>query len=483
MYKFPVLMKIISLFLVPVFLFFGCLSVRGQSRTVNLPDTEKIAGLSKFWSEATYNFAYFDKTHVNWDSAYHAFIPQVLATKTTYDYYRTLERFCALLKDGHTNINAPWSLYAYSTYVPLRFVLIDRKPYVVRVLKGLSDSVPIGSELLTVNNQPIQSYLTTEIIPYISASAEQQKWNTALTNLWSATTDTSTVYPMTFRTPAGKVISFNSRLFSQRERDGSQWLLGDGSSPAKSQLSRLTMLPGDIAHVELNSFGREKIVDEFKAMMPQLQTAKGIILDIRQNGGGSTGIGAEILKYFTDEKKLVGSVWRTREHRAAFKAWGDYYATQKLDSAEAKSDFYQRALKTAKGDFWYKGDTMTFDNSIREPRLRAPVVVLAGNNTGSAAEDFLIIIRQLKTTRIPIIGEPSTGSTGQPMSFSMPGGGSARICTKRDTYADGTDFVGVGVIPDVLVAPTVQSLISGKDVVLDKAVSVLSTSQPIVKKK
>lgn len=69
------------------------------------------------------------------------------------------------------------------------------------------------------------------------------------------------------------------------------------------------------------------------------------------------------------------------------------------------------------------------------------------------------------------------------MSFSLPGGGSARICTKRDTYADGTDFVGVGVIPDVLVAPTVQSLISGKDVVLEKAVAVLSTSRSIIKKK
>lgn len=476
-------MKTNSLFLLPVLLCMSWLSVRAQNRTANLSDTDKIAGLSKFWSEASYNFAYFDKTRINWDSAYHAFIPQVLATKTTYDYYRTLERFCALLKDGHTNINAPWSLFTYSTYVPFRFVLIDKKPYVARVLKGLSDSVPIGSELLTVNNQPIQSYLTTEVIPYISASTEHETWNTALMNVWSATTDTSTVYPMTFRTPAGNVMSFNARLFSQRERDGSQWLLGDGSSPAKSQLSRLTMLPGDIAHVELNSFGREKIVDEFKAMLPQLYAAKGIVLDVRQNGGGSTGIGAEILKYFTDEKKLVGSVWRTREHRAAFKAWGDYYATQKLDSTEAKSDFYQRALKTAKGDFWYKGDTMTFDNSVQEPRLRAPVVVLAGNSTGSAAEDFLIIIRQLKSTRIPIVGEPSTGSTGQPMSFSLPGGGSARICTKRDTYADGTDFVGVGVIPDVLVAPTVQSLISGKDVVLEKAVAVLSTSRSIIKKK
>ena len=457
--------------------------LRAQDRSANLPDADKIAGLSTFWSEASYNFAYFDKAHVNWDSAYRAFIPQVLTTKNTYDYYRTLERFCALLKDGHTNVNAPWSLYGYSTYVPFRMVMIDQKPCVTRVLKGLSDHVPIGSELLTVRGQPVRQYLDTEVLPYISASTEQQKWNDAMSRFWSATTDTTTVYPMTFRTPKGQIISFNSRLFSQRERDGSQWLLGDGSTVAKSQLSRLTMLPGGIAHVELNSFGEDKIVEEFKAMLSQLQTAKGIVLDVRQNGGGNTGIGVEILKYFTSEKKLTGSVWRTREHRAAFKAWGTYYAREKYDSSRAKSDFYQRALKTAKGDFWYKGDTMTFDNTIKEPKLDMPVVVLAGTNTASAAEDFLILIRQLKTICIPIIGEPSMGTTGQPMPFDLPGGGSARICTKRDTYADGTDFVGVGVKPDIDVKPTVQSIMSGKDAVLERAAAMLSAKPTMTTKK
>ena len=471
-----------------IFLFillFGLVTqpLRAQNRSANLSDAEKIAGLSKFWSEASYNFAYFDKVKINWDSAYQAFIPQVLMTKTTYDYYRTLERFCALLKDGHTNVNAPWSLYGYSTYVPFRMVMIDQKPYVTRVLKGLSDTVPIGSELLMVKEQPVRQYLDTEVVPYISASTQQQKWDNALRSFWSATSDTTTVYPMTFRTPKGQVISFSSRLFSQRERDGSQWLLGDGSSPAKSQLSRLTMLPGGIAHVELNSFGEDKIVAEFKAMLPQLQTAKGIILDVRQNGGGDTGIGAEILKYFTNEKQLTGSVWRTREHRASFKAWGTYYAREKYDSTQAGNDSYQRALKTAKGDFWYSGNAMTFDNNVNESKLLMPVVVLAGTNTASAAEDFLIIIRQLKTTRIPIIGEPSMGTTGQPLPFDLPGGGSARVCTKRDTYADGTDFVGIGVKPDIEVKPTVQSIMSGKDIALERAVATLAAKPTVATKK
>lgn len=479
--KFTNTPKFLSLFFLMVLL--TAQGINAQDRTSNLSDTDKIAGLSTFWSEVKYNFAYFENTKINWDSAYKAYIPQVLATRTTYDYYRVLERFCALLKDGHTDINPPWSLYGYSTYVPHRFILIDQKPYVSRVLKGLSDAVPIGSELLTVNGQPVRQFLDKEVLPYVSASTEHHKWNTAMFAFWRATTDTTTVYPMTFRTPDGKTISYNSRLFSQRERDSSQWLLGNGSSVPKYQLSRLTMLPGNIAHVELNSFGDDKIIQEFKDMLPQLRMAKAIILDIRQNGGGNSGTGAAILKYFTEEKTLIGSLWRTREHRASFKAWGSWMAKQPLDSTRLRTDdWYRRSYKTAKGDFWYEGDTMTFDNKLTEARLTVPTVILAGHGTASAAEDFLIFVRQLKTTRIPVLGEPSMGTTGQPLPFDLPGGGSARVCTKRDTYADGTDFVGVGVKPDIEVKPTVQSLISGKDVVLERAVEVLKAKMTVANK-
>ncbi len=46
-------------------------------------------------------------------------------------------------------------------------------------------------------------------------------------------------------------------------------------------------------------------------------------------------------------------------------------------------------------------------------------------------------------------GEPTFGSTGQPMLFSLPGGGSTRGCTKKDTYPDGKEFIDYGIQPDI----------------------------------
>ncbi len=55
------------------------------------------------------------------------------------------------------------------------------------------------------------------------------------------------------------------------------------------------------------------------------------------------------------------------------------------------------------------------------------------------------------------------------MFVDLPGGGIARIVTKRDTYPDGRDFVGFGIQPDVAVAPSVADVQAGQDVVLERA--------------
>src|SRR5688572_20583896 len=80
--------------------------IKGYSQIANtLSPADKVFGLSKFWQEVNYNFVYLNKINrSSWDSTYKALIPQVQATKNDYEYYRLLEKFCALLKDGHTEI-------------------------------------------------------------------------------------------------------------------------------------------------------------------------------------------------------------------------------------------------------------------------------------------------------------------------------------------------------------------------------------------
>lgn len=69
-----------------------------------------------------------------------------------------------------------------------------------------------------------------------------------------------------------------------------------------------------------------------------------------------------------------------------------------------------------------------------------------------------------------MIGEPTGGSTGQPVMFTLPGGGMGRVCAKRDMFSDGREFIGIGIMPDLLVRPTFKSTVAGKDDVLEAAI-------------
>ena len=59
-----------------------------------LSSEDKIYGLSLLWKEASYNFAHFDHIpDLDWNKIYQEFIPKVLSTKSTEEYYKVLKHF------------------------------------------------------------------------------------------------------------------------------------------------------------------------------------------------------------------------------------------------------------------------------------------------------------------------------------------------------------------------------------------------------
>ena len=194
------------------------------------------------------------------------------------------------------------------------------------------------------------------------------------------------------------------------------------------------MLEGNLAYVALNSFESGQVVDQWRKAFPEISKASAIILDLRINGGGDTDIGFQILRDLA-AAPFLGSRQRERKY-----------------------DPTERA----------RGTTMEFLDIPADPRqprpggyTSNPVVVLASAATFSAAEDFLVAWQN--SGRGKIIGEPSGGSTGQLLPFTLPGGGTARVCTKKDTFPDGTEWVGKGIDPDLLVYPISQPMFAPEE--------------------
>ena len=221
------------------------------------------------------------------------------------------------------------------------------------------------------------------------------------------------------------------------------------------------MLDNGVAYMALNDFSRAEVVDEFRARLPDLAAAEGIIIDLRKNGGGNSNNSSAIVGHFTSVP-FKGASWRTPIHDGVFRAWGQ--ASEKYDFLEEYRDYYfGRVYRSVKAEVHQPSDGL---------KLQAPTIVLIGRATASAAEDFLIMADGID--HIATMGEPTHGSTGQPLSLDLPGGGSARISAKRDYYPDGREFIGRGIQPDILVRPNVEDVRAGRDVVLERALEHLA---------
>lgn len=177
-----------------------------------LSKADKIYGLSKLWQEVNYNFVYLNKVdRIKWDSTYKVLINTIPETKSDYEYYRELQRFLAMLKDGHTDLYMP----AGHDFEPLNTKFGDYrlfienvagKAIITRVNLSKKEEIPIGSEVIEVNSKPTAAYISENVAPYISSSTDYGLQDISISTLLQGLDGTQ--FKIKIKTPKGKVLSF-----------------------------------------------------------------------------------------------------------------------------------------------------------------------------------------------------------------------------------------------------------------------------------
>ncbi len=278
-----------------------------------------------------------------------------------------------------------------------------------------------GQKIIAVNGESPEAWAERELKPYVCSSTPQWTVHEMYDGYGFSRSRQGTVIDLSLENPDGTRIEIPHKI---AEPD---WNLSSPSSPEFS----FKVISDNIGLLKIPDFQSSETSDYFDKVFPEISKTDGLIIDLRGNGGGNSYYANHIAKHIID-KPIAEAIWTTRVYKPAFASWGreEEIYTSEPDSLAPVSD--------------------------KTPYLK-PIVLLTDRGTFSAAEDFTALLKS--ASRITQIGTPTGGSTGNGVRDSLSGNGAiiANICSKHDLAPDGTEFVGIGLIPDIIVEETSES--------------------------
>src|SRR6185437_6927878 len=105
---------------------------------------------------------------------------------------------------------------------------------------------------------------------------------------------------------------------------------------------------------------------------------------------------------------------------------------------------------------------------------KGKVVILVDETTQSQAEYTAMALRAMPNA--VVMGSTTAGADGNVSTIPLPGGLSTMISGLGVFYPDHRPTQRVGIVPDVLVRPTVKGIAAGRDELVEAAVRLLEGS-------
>ena len=170
---------------------------------------------------------------------------------------------------------------------------------------------------------------------------------------------------------------------------------------------RSLALEGGVLYVRIYSFGDDTVSDFDAQLKAGLAAASGVVLDLRDNGGGFVDAAVAVISRFVDSGEAIevrdrdGSVDRRNVS-------GDHYAASK------------------------------------------PLVVLVNDNTASASEMVSGSLQAHRRARL--VGEKTFGKGSIQLDYPLTNGGDLHITIQHWFLPDGRSVDKTGLTPDVAVA-------------------------------
>jgi C-terminal processing protease CtpA/Prc len=400
-------------------------------------------------------YAFTEYYNLNWDQLQAEYRPRIEAAQNNNDadaFTIALQDFLWNVPDGHVALSFNQTIadrFIFETDGGLGIAIRELDDgrvivnYVTPESPAALEGIQLGTEIISLAGMPIQDAVQNAR-PFLNhpnnhvLKLQQLRYVTRF--------PLGTQVEITYRNP-NSMSQRTATLTTIAERDS--FAFSSFNVTRTGYEIPVVFEPvGDYLLVSINSFSDDErlttILWERVLQQAIAGGVPGIIIDMRNNGGGSGFLADQMAAYFFQEEHVLGSNGRYDEDVQGFYFDEDY--------------------------------TETFMLPPEEMRYDGAVAVLVGPNCFSACEFFTY--NMTINNRAAIVGQYPTGGLGGGVEdFFMPNGITIRMTVARAVDANGEIHIeGVGVVPTVDVPVTEETLFADGDPILEAAIEHLNST-------
>lgn len=371
---------------------------------------------------------FFPNRHLigeDWHNIPNEFILKMIAAKDEIEAQKVVLEMITRINDTHAfpKFGEEFSNEFYGrNYANYKLTFIENKAVVSGYLNESmmkDDDLQIGDIIIDINGETVQQKVD-RLKKYVPASNEAARMRNIAGYLLRSNDRGITVTYIHEGKTASKSLPCHTP----------EAIFAKSNTGAESATPTWRFMTPEIGYIYLGTASNK----ELSKMMGELRLTKGIIIDIRCYPSDFTVF--TLSQYFNLKKTPF--------------------------------------VRFSNGSIQNPG-MFTFGKPLSVPGMKSAyngkVVILVNETTQSSAEYHAMAFRASPVASV--VGSTTAGADGNVSLITLPGGITTYVSGIGVYYPDGTETQRVGIVPDVVVNPTLRGFLEGRDEILEKAVQII----------
>lgn len=213
-----------------------------------------------------------------------------------------------------------------------------------------------------------------------------------------------------------------------------------GQHYSEHDVVRSAMIAPTVGYIHIANFRGDGWAGLVDAALTQLDSAQCIIVDVRDNSGGTYALAVDIAGRFVSQRRVFGFL--------------------RFRNGLAHSNFSASVPEVV---------APTGTN-----RLHKPIFLLTNGRTVSSAEVFVLALRS--NPHVVVVGDTTAGASGGPTARELANGWIYELSEWIEYTPQHETYEGVGLAPNIVVRPAMSDFVRKIDPVLERALSLATNA-------